>query len=165
MSAAATSPTWATDRRITSSWPAKTSSSSSVTASRDSRARCATSSREMAAISAPFVAVLLGLAVGPPRARPAVSTMTRGDRSESIVQHPPGVPDSPSAASRVATCRSNSRGTGVPARAAWLPRHGSRRSTGHRAGGGGPSASRVDGRTGRYRDSQVPSSSAGIGRA
>ena len=48
MSAAVTSPTRATACRITSSWPAKRSSSSSVTASRDRRARCATSSRDRA---------------------------------------------------------------------------------------------------------------------
>ncbi len=47
MSSAATSPTRATAPRITSSWPANTSSSASVTASRASRARCATSSRVM----------------------------------------------------------------------------------------------------------------------
>src|SRR3954453_2959613 len=45
MSAAATSATRATAPRITSSWPANTSSSSSVTARRASRARGATSSR------------------------------------------------------------------------------------------------------------------------
>src|SRR5690606_3221210 len=47
MSSAATSPTLATESRITSSWPANVSSSSSVTASLASLARCATSSREI----------------------------------------------------------------------------------------------------------------------
>ena len=45
ISSAATSPTRATAPRMTSSWPANRSSSRSVTASRASRARCATSSR------------------------------------------------------------------------------------------------------------------------
>ena len=47
-----TSPTRATAPRMTSSWPAKRSSSASVTASRASRARCATSSRVIAPVSA-----------------------------------------------------------------------------------------------------------------
>ena len=76
MSSAATSLTRATAPRITSSWPAKRSSSSSVTASRASRARWATSARLMPRRAADGV-VGAGMA---PESRTAAATFHRHDR-------------------------------------------------------------------------------------